>query len=136
MMMTNKGDRKEEKMRYEISEKNILTVYIIGHLNTVTIPHLCDQIYRYFKSRGNVIEVHLDCTNLEYISSAGTEYLNSLIDKIAGKNCKIIFENPSESVRKVLEAMDISAEVSIIPEIIDEDIFNENYGDSKYIFWR
>jgi anti-sigma B factor antagonist len=77
-----------------------LTVALKGRLDTVTSPSLESEL----KTAPEVAkELIIDCSNLEYVSSAGLRVLLAAFKKMDGKGGSMKIVNISELVHEVLE---------------------------------
>ena len=79
-------------------ENGNLVISLEGKLNSMSSPLLENELSGEFE---NINEVHLDFTNLRYISSAGLRVLLIGAKKAAVKNISIIIDGASESIMEV-----------------------------------
>jgi anti-sigma B factor antagonist len=63
-----------------------------------------------------VINFHIDCTGLRYISSAGLGVFISYLDEIKAKGGKIIFSNLSTSVHDVFKLLGLTQIVTVLTQ--------------------
>lgn len=80
-----------------------LTVALEGRLDTVTAPELEQELNN---SLNGVKELIIDCTKLEYISSAGLRVLMTAYKALRGKGTMKV-TNINEIVREVFEVTGI-----------------------------
>ena len=59
--------------------------------------------------------LHIDCSQLQYISSAGLGVFISFLDEINERGGKFVFSNMSDNVRKVFDLLGLEALVTIVP---------------------
>jgi anti-sigma B factor antagonist len=81
-------------------EGNRLTVSLDGRLDAVTIPKFDSELKG---GLDGVDELIVDCSNLEYISSAGLRTLLSVQRILTAKNGSMKLTNVNEIVREVLD---------------------------------
>ncbi len=62
----------------------------------------------------DIVNLHIDCSQLKYISSAGLGVFISFIDEIEQKGGKIIFSHLTESVFDVFELLGLNQIVTIV----------------------
>ena len=61
-----------------------------------------------------IVNLHIDCSRLSYISSAGLGVFISFIDEIKEKGGNLVFSNLSESVYDVFELLGLNQIVTIV----------------------
>lgn len=89
-------------MKVEITQTdNKVMVSIAGRLDTVTSSEFEKNLTPYFAM--NAIELHLDCTEMEYISSAGLRVVLTTHKNVTSKGGKFIISNLSNEVRSVFD---------------------------------
>ena len=82
----------------EVKEKELL-IALEGRLDTVTAPQLENEVKDSIEGIENLV---IDCTNLEYISSAGLRVLLSA-QKTMNKQGSMVVRNVSEEVREIFD---------------------------------
>lgn len=87
-------------MELEINKQldgDVLTVSLVGRLNTITAPDLENVLSESYSSISKLI---LDFKNLEYISSAG---LRVVLAAHKATNGNLVIKNVNDSVKEVFE---------------------------------
>ena len=82
----------------EVKEKE-LTIALEGRLDTVTAPQLESEVKEAVEGIEKLV---IDCTKLEYISSAGLRVLLSA-QKTMTKQGSMVVRNVSEEVREIFD---------------------------------
>lgn len=99
-------------MKVEITQnENHVAVTLGGRLDTVTSSEFEKNIGPYFSMQG--IELTLDCTDMEYISSAGLRVVLMAHKSITGKGGRFIIRNLSDGVRSVFDMTGFSRILTI-----------------------
>ena len=62
------------------------------------------------------VNLHIDGSSLEYISSAGLGVFISYLDELEDREGQLVFSNLSEEVFDVFELLGLSRLVKIVPE--------------------
>ena len=91
----------------KINENNTLLILLEGKLDTTSAPNLQEKLSAIFNAEptdiqsGTIKEVHLDCSKLSYISSAGLRVLLIVekLSKTAG--ISFILKGVSEDIMEV-----------------------------------
>lgn len=80
---------------------NILSIRISGRLDTITAPKLLQQ-YEEYQAENKFTEIHIDASELSYISYAGLRVFKIMRESLDDENLfKII--NANDDVRKILK---------------------------------
>ena len=99
-------------MKVEITQTdNKVMVTLSGRLDTVTSSEFEKNLTPYFASNG--IELHLDCNEMEYISSAGLRVVLTTHKNITAKGGRFILHNLSKEVRSVFDMTGFSRILTI-----------------------
>jgi anti-sigma B factor antagonist len=80
-------------------DENNLTIKLAGRLDTTTAPEMEEELK---KSLDGVTTLAIDCTELEYISSAGLRVLLSA-QKIMNKQGNMIIRNASDEIKEIFD---------------------------------
>ena len=91
-----------------------LTILPIGEVDAHSSIEL-DEKFGELIEAGHV-NLHLDCSELVYISSAGLGVIISHIDLLQEKQGKIVISSPNESVAEVLELLGLNQLLPIVSE--------------------
>ena len=99
-------------MKVEITQtENKVMASIAGRLDTVTSSEFEKNLAPYFAM--NDIELHLDCAEMEYISSAGLRVVLMAHKSITAKGGRFIIRNLSNEVRSVFDMTGFSRILTI-----------------------
>lgn len=82
------------------SDKASVEYFVSGRIDTTTAPVLQTKLWEKFN---NVIDIIVDLSAVEYISSAGLRVL-LLLYKSAGTQKRVIFRKPSSFCMQIFEA--------------------------------
>ena len=94
-------------MRIEITQTNDTVVAAIaGRLDTVTSSEFEKTLASYFTSSG--LELVLDCTAMEYISSAGLRVVLMAHKSLAAGGGRFVIRNLTKEVRSVFDMIGFS----------------------------
>ena len=94
-------------MKIEITQTNESVVATIaGRLDTVTSSEFEKTLTPYFSSPG--LELVLDCTAMEYISSAGLRVVLMAHKSLAANGGRFIIRNLSKEVRSIFDMIGFS----------------------------
>lgn len=94
-------------MKIEITQTNESVVAAIaGRLDTVTSSEFEKTLAPYFSSPG--LELVLDCTAMEYISSAGLRVVLMAHKCLAANGGRFIVRNLSKEVRSIFDMIGFS----------------------------
>ncbi len=89
-------------------EKDI--AYIIGRVDTVTAPELEKILLPLWTNKTTLV---FDCTDLEYISSAGLRVVLMAHKSLVSKGGKFILRNLNKEVRSVIDLTGFSRILTI-----------------------
>ena len=99
-------------MKTEITQTdNTVVVTIVGRLDTVTSAEFEKTLAPFFAAQG--LELTLDCSNMEYISSAGLRVVLTAHKNITANNGRFIICNLSKEVRSVFDMIGFSRILTI-----------------------
>ena len=99
-------------MKVEITQTdNKVMVSIAGRLDTVTSSEFEKNLAPYFAMNG--IELHLECAEMEYISSAGLRVVLMAHKSITAKGGRFIIRNLNNEVRSVFDMTGFSRILTI-----------------------
>jgi len=82
------------------SEEGKLTLAVVGRLETVTAPQLESEIAGLAE---NILDLTLDFSALEYVSSAGLRVILMAQKKMAGRQGKMTLAHVNAAVKKVFD---------------------------------
>tara|TARA_R110000868_G_scaffold410505_4_gene698776 strand:+ start:6160 stop:6501 length:342 start_codon:yes stop_codon:yes gene_type:complete len=102
----------------EITKKHVDDIAILkveGQLSIDTTSELIAEITQACQATASPTLL-LDLTLLDYISSAGIQALYQCIDMVADKQGRLVLCNVLANVQKVLDMVDIQADVDIYPQ--------------------
>jgi anti-anti-sigma factor len=97
------------------SKDHILILTVKGRLDAVSAPHLQESLMG-FTDEGKYFFV-LDFHDLEYISSAGIRVLYQALSVLEGKEGKMLIAGPRDTVKKVFDMVELSADIPIHTDI-------------------
>ena len=99
-------------MKTEITQTgNTVTVTVCGRLDTVTSAEFEKTLAPYFSSQ--CPELVLDCSEMEYISSAGLRVVLTAHKSITAKGGRFIIRNISKEVHSVFDITGFSRILTI-----------------------
>lgn len=99
-------------MKVEITQTDDrVMVTLVGRLDTVTSSEFETTLAPYFAMSG--IELHLDCNEMEYISSAGLRVVLTTHKNITAKGGRFIIHNLTKEVRSVFDMTGFSRILTI-----------------------
>lgn len=99
-------------MKVEITQtENKVMASIAGRLDTVTSSEFEKNLAPYFAM--NEIELHLDCAEMEYISSAGLRVVLTTHKNITSKGGHFILSNLNKEVGSVFDMTGFSRILTI-----------------------
>lgn len=83
----------------KVKDGSNLTITLAGRLDTTTAPEMEEELKT---SLDGVTALAIDCTELEYISSAGLRVLLSA-QKIMNKQGNMVIRNASEEIKEIFD---------------------------------
>ncbi len=86
------------------------TLTLTGRLTTTTAPELKDAMGEVIKNSPNVI---LDCTALEYVSSAGLRVLKKAYQYKQSDGGSFVLKNVNEMVMEILDMVGLAEALTI-----------------------
>ncbi len=86
------------------------TLTLTGRLTTTTAPELKDALGEVIKNIPNVI---LDCTALEYVSSAGLRVLKKAYQYKQSDGGSFVLKNVNEMVMEILDMVGLAEALTI-----------------------
>ncbi len=86
------------------------TLTLTGRLTTTTAPELKDALGEVIKNSPNVI---LDCTALEYVSSAGLRVLKKAYQYKQSDGGSFVLKNVNEMVMEILDMVGLAEALTI-----------------------
>lgn len=99
-------------MKVEITKtENKVMVTLAGRLDTVTSSEFEKNLAPYYAMNG--VELHLDCNEMEYISSAGLRVVLTTHKNITSKGGSFIIHNLNKEVRSVFDMTGFSRILTI-----------------------
>ena len=99
-------------MKVEITQTdNKVMITLSGRLDTVTSSEFEKSLAAYFAMNG--LELHLDCKEMEYISSAGLRVVLTTHKNITAKGGRFILHNLNTEVRSIFDMTGFSRILTI-----------------------
>jgi len=98
----------------EIRQKSYYTLIPVGEVDASSSLFLSDKISNLIQE-GHV-NIHIDCSELRYISSAGLGVFMAFQEDIKKLNGKMIITNLSPAVYSVFELLGIHLILTILPD--------------------
>lgn len=99
-------------MKIEITQTNdTVMVSIAGRLDTVTSSEFEKALAPYFAAQG--VELIVDCSAMEYISSAGLRVVLMVHKTLTSKAGRFVIRNLSKEVRSVFDMTGFSKILTI-----------------------
>ena len=99
-------------MKVEITQTdNKVMITLSGRLDTVTSSEFEKSLAEYFAMNG--LELHLDCKEMEYISSAGLRVVLTTHKNITAKGGRFILHNLNTEVRSIFDMTGFSRILTI-----------------------
>ncbi len=92
------------------NDNGLLNVMVSGRLDTNTAPDLEKEVNENMK---DVKTIHMDFTNLDYISSAGLRVVLIFHKAMSASGGKLIISNPKEEVMDVFDMTGFSSFLNI-----------------------
>ncbi len=89
-----------------VSDGPVAHIRVIGRVDTATAPQLQEYVAG---MPASVESLAMDCSELEYLSSAGLRALLLAHKRFAAKGNPLVLENVSSAVRDVLDLTGFSA---------------------------
>ena len=108
----------------EITEFKKGKIYILGlqgKLDAISSPVFSEKIFSIIGE--NEKNFLIDCSNLDYISSAGIRVLFETAFKLEDLSGRLTFCSLSDNVRKIFDMVDLSSEFSIY--VSEEEAFSD-----------
>ena len=100
-------------MEIRITEhQGFITLAPIGDLDANSSIEMNDAISNCIAK--DQVKIHIDCAEMDYISSAGLGVFMSHKEEVDQKNGKIIFSGMSESIYKVFELLGLDRYMAIM----------------------
>ena len=99
----------------EIKEKsniNYITLSPVGELDANSSVHLDEKINKTI-AEGN-LNIHVDCSEVTYISSAGLGVFISYLDHLKSHNGKLVLSNLKPNVYDVFDLLGLNQLVEIV----------------------
>jgi anti-sigma B factor antagonist len=103
----------------EINHGHYVTLVPTGDLDAnssmlldETIQHLIDQ---------SMYNLHIDCTSLRYISSAGLGVFISFMDELYVKDGKFVFSGMTDNISKVFQLLGLEQLMVIVKTAADAE---------------
>lgn len=90
----------------EIREQNhegFVTLIPVGDLDANSSINMDDKIQEQIEK--DCYRIHVDCSELQYISSAGLGVFISFMDELEENGGRFVFSNLSQNIRKVFELL-------------------------------
>lgn len=87
---------------------DLLTIALAGRLDTATSPDFDNQVAQYL-TPANVKDIVIDCSELEYISSAGLRSLIIVLKAAKDAGHTVRLTGVKEQIRTVLDMTGISS---------------------------
>lgn len=92
--------------------ENYTTVYLIGEIDASSSVHIQSTLQNLLdKGQKNI---HINCEQLEYISSAGLGALMSFVEEIENSNGMMVFSNLKPKVYNVFQLLGLDQIMKIV----------------------
>ncbi|MCK4358845.1 MAG: STAS domain-containing protein [Candidatus Cloacimonetes bacterium] len=121
-------------MRISIEKENDITILgIKGKLDATTSKDFQEKLLKLIDAGDT--QFIIDCSQLDYISSAGLRVFYLVSRKLENTNGKIVFCSPNKNIMRVFEIVDLSSDFPILTTIDDaykeyaKKIITNPYGD-------
>jgi anti-anti-sigma factor len=98
-------------------ENDILILGIIGKLDAATSKDF-QEIFLEFIDKGDTKFI-IDCSQLDYISSAGIRVFYFILRKLENKDSKIVFCALNNNIKRVFDIVDLPSDFPIFSSIDD-----------------
>ena len=100
----------EELMIEKVVDGDTATMILKGRLTTTSSPDLKDALGDVIKNSPNVV---LDCTDLEYVSSAGLRVLNKAYLFKKSNGGSFALKNVNEMIMEILDMVGLAQALTI-----------------------
>ena len=97
---------------FESKKDGILTLALHGRLDAVTAPPFREKIMAFIDDQGEYL-ILLDCTNMDYVSSAGIRVLFEVIFRLQDLSGKFGCYGLTGNVRKIFGLADLTSEMGV-----------------------
>ena len=97
---------------FESKKDGILTLALKGRLDAVTAPSFREKIMAFIDDQGEC-RILLDCTNMDYVSSAGIRVLFEVIFRLQDLSGKVACYGVTGNVRKIFGLADLTSEMGV-----------------------
>lgn len=101
------------EIKEEVREK-FTTLSPVGELDANSSIHLDEKISAMIS--GGKVNIHIDCRDVSYMSSAGLGVFISHLDEISGQNGLMVISNLNPTVYDVFELLGLNQLVTIAGE--------------------
>ena len=98
----------------DIDSNSVALIYLDGDLDAHTFPELQDTLYDFLKK--GTVRVVLECSKLNYISSAGIGVLNQMSRDFRSKDGDVRLADLSEKIAAMFELLGFSQLLMVFPE--------------------
>jgi len=107
----------------QTSEGKFITLQPSGELDANSSVHL-DEVIQDLVTR-DMVNIHVDFSDVSYISSAGMGVFISYIDEVKNKGGKLVLSQLSDNVREVFDLLGLSQLITIVQKDAEvEKLFN------------
>ena len=103
----------------EITKDGILQLTVVGEVDASSSIHLDNAIQKAMESDQRKISV--DCTELNYISSAGLGVFMSYLEDFQFKGVKFVVFGLQDKVRHVFELIGLENLLKIVPSVTEAE---------------
>ena len=101
-------------MEVKITEhERFVSITPAGEMDANTSLQVDEKIQEWIDK--NKYNFHVDCSELEYISSAGVGVFLSFQDEVESNSGKFVFSNMSENIFQVFELLGLHLFMKIVP---------------------
>lgn len=90
--------------------EDVLVIALSGRIDSMNASDLTEE-YKKYSANKQYSAVEIDCTNMEYISSAGLRILMIIKKDIKGGD--ILIKNASDSIKEIIEVTGFESIVTI-----------------------
>lgn len=98
----------------EFRHDDYVTLCPVGDLDAQSSINMDEKMQQLIQEK--VTNIHIDGSQLAYISSAGLGVFISFLDEISSQGGKMIFSNLSAEVKDVFELLGLSSLVTIVDQ--------------------
>lgn len=99
----------------DYKKDDILILNIKGKIDIISKDKFHKKLIEFIQK--GFVKIILDCSSLDYISSAGIRVLYHLVKDLEEKNGKIILASPNSSIQEVFEIINLTEDFQVFKNI-------------------